>query len=96
MEKIKKFIIFNNKDNVGVVLADVFPGDNIVCGDLSIRAGEAIEYGHKVALADISAGNDIIKYGEVIGTAKSTIPKGHHAHVHNIRSLRAGAKSHDK
>lgn len=49
---------------------------------------EPISYGHKFAVEDIQRGTNVIKYGEVIGRATAPIPRGAHAHVHNIESLR--------
>lgn len=42
--------------------------------------------GHKYALRDIKAGEDVIKYGMPIGHALCDIPKGEHVHVHNIKT----------
>lgn len=47
-----------------------------------------IPYGHKVALADIGAGENIVKYGEIIGAASKDISAGCHVHVQNMDSLR--------
>ena len=47
-----------------------------------------IPYGHKIALCDVSAGSDIIKYGESLGVATKAIGPGEHVHVHNLDSKR--------
>ncbi|THE64247.1 altronate hydrolase [Salinadaptatus halalkaliphilus] len=49
---------------------------------------EAIEFGHKIALADIEAGEKIYKYGEVIGVATADVPAGAWVHTHNCASTR--------
>ncbi|MDC7987210.1 UxaA family hydrolase [Rhodoplanes sp. TEM] len=80
------------QDNVATALrrlekgetAEVGVGDRIV----SIVLRDAVEFGHKFALRDIARGDDIVKYGEVIGRATADIPAGAHAHVQNIESLR--------
>jgi altronate dehydratase small subunit len=33
-------------------------------------------------------GDDVIKYGEVVGRTTATINIGDHVHVHNVESLR--------
>jgi altronate dehydratase small subunit len=43
---------------------------------------------HKLALEDISLGEQVIKYGEVIGIATSEIQCGEYVHVHNVESNR--------
>ena len=54
---------------------------------LSLR--EPIPIYHKVALRDIAAGQAVVKYGEVIGTALADIRAGQHVHVHNVAGRRA-------
>lgn len=44
---------------------------------------------HKFAVSDVAEGQNVHKYGEVIGVATQPIKAGAHAHVHNIKSLRA-------
>ena len=39
-------------------------------------------------MKDIALGENILKYGEVIGRATKDIRAGTHAHIHNIESLR--------
>jgi len=89
-------------------LVAIHPGDDVAvalrdlpAGPARVRAGEAVEeitlpapvpLGHKVARRAIEAGAHVRKYGAVIGEATAAIPAGAHAHVHNIRSLRARPK----
>lgn len=42
--------------------------------------------GHKIALCDISEGQEIIKYGYSIGHATEDIKEGMHVHTHNIKT----------
>ncbi len=46
--------------------------------------------GHKYALFDIKAGEDIIKYGNPIGHATCDIKKGEHVHTHNVKTNLSG------
>ena len=43
---------------------------------------------HKIALNDISKGEDVIEYGEIIGHATADIKKGELVHVHNLSTNR--------
>ncbi|MBQ6246419.1 MAG: altronate dehydratase [Kiritimatiellae bacterium] len=45
---------------------------------------EVRDDGHKYALRDIAAGENVIKYGMPIGHATCAISKGEHVHVHNV------------
>ena len=46
--------------------------------------------GHKYALRDIAAGENIIKYGNPIGHATVDIKKGEHVHSHNVKTNLSG------
>ena len=49
-----------------------------------------LDDGHKYALRDIKAGEDIIKYGNPIGHATEDIKKGEHVHSHNVKTNLSG------
>ena len=53
-------------------------------GPRKIRIVEDIRRCHKFALADISAGSEVRKYGEIIGDATTDIEAGCHVHIHNL------------
>lgn len=76
-------------DNVATLLEDAEPGDLKVMGEtaLSVAATEAIAHGHKIALMDIPAGRDVIKFGVPIGRASADIPAGAWVHLHNLESF---------
>lgn len=82
-------------DNVVTVITDIGPGSAVTWQgtDTTVRAKEAIPFGHKVATAPISAGNAVIKYGGSIGLATEDIAPGQHVHIHNLRSVRGAASS---
>lgn len=88
--KAVKMLLMSKNDNVGVVLAEVHPGD--YCRDeasgLEVAAIETIEFGHKIALCDFSVGDEIIKYNTCIGKATREIRKGAWVHRHNLESER--------
>ncbi len=65
----------NPKDNVEVVVNEegIKPGTEISDDLVAI---EHIPQSHKISLIDLKQGDEIIRYGEVIGYAKEDIPKG--------------------
>lgn len=79
-------------DNVATAIKDLETGRAARVGILensrTVEIREEIPYGHKFALKPIANGEEILKYGEVIGRAVADISAGAHAHVHNIESLR--------
>jgi altronate dehydratase small subunit len=88
----KDAIMIHEKDNVATALRDIRPNEKAVIGigdkSSEIQVQQPIPYGHKFAVRDIPRGEDILKYGEVMGRATQDIAEGTHAHIHNIESLR--------
>ncbi len=73
-------ILHREKDNVGIVLIEADAGTE-VCG---VTATERIPQYHKIALADISAGSPVYKYGQVIGYTTAAVAAGAWVHTHNL------------
>lgn len=84
----------NDLDNVATAFAnDIKDGSDIEVRDKKggsevIRVHGDIPYGHKIALRDITPGEQITKYGEEIGVASKPIKKGDHVHIQNLDSMR--------
>lgn len=77
------------EDNVATLLAAAGPGPVPVRGapaGTTVVLRERIGEGHKVALADIAAGEPVRKYGAAIGVASADIAAGEWVHLHNCRS----------
>lgn len=83
---MKRGIILDPKDNVGVVMSNINKGDIVEIEAQEIEALADIEMPHKIAIEDIASGVEIIKYGESMGYATVDIKKGDHVHVHNVDS----------
>ena len=71
-------------DTVGVMTAALPAGADLVVGDLVVRLRDDLPAGHKVALAEVAAGDQVRKYGQVIGVATRPIRAGEHVHTHNL------------
>ncbi len=84
----KRMLIMDPDDNVGILLEDVAKGETVTFEDTDLKAKEAIVFAHKMALRDIPKGEDIIKYGEIIGYSLQEIKKGQWVHIHNIDDVR--------
>lgn len=80
------YIRINDSDNVCVALNTLPRGCKIVFEGKSIFTNEEIPAGHKVALTDIKEGEDVVKYGNRIGLAKTDIKAGDWVHTHNIKT----------
>ena len=90
----RKSILLNELDNVATVLTPLKKGEKVsvdVAGrSAEVEALEEIPFGHKLALRDIAAGEEVLKYGLPIGKALEAIRAGNWVHVHNCRSDRFG------
>jgi altronate dehydratase small subunit len=85
-------IMIKEQDNVATALRDIQPNEEITVGvgdeAKPFVVQEFISYGHKFSVKDIVLGENILKYGEIIGRATKEIRAGTRAHIHNIESLR--------
>ena len=82
MQEMKREInavIINEKDDVATVTKN----------DINeIILENDIPFGHKFAVRDISKNEEVLKYGESIGTATKKIVRGEHVHIQNVESNR--------
>jgi altronate hydrolase len=87
-----KLLQINRLDNVAVVLADISAGETVKLGNHEFEVVEAAKRGHKVALIDIAADDNVIKYGSPIGHATQFIKAGSTVHVHNLKTNLSGTE----
>jgi altronate dehydratase small subunit len=85
-------LAIKKQDNVATAIRDIEQGQRAVVGideeTLTVPVGQAIPFGHKLALRGIQCGEEVLKYGTVIGRATQNIQAGEHVHVHNVASTR--------
>ena len=81
-----KSIQIHPQDNVLVALSPLEKGETLQ----GVTALENVPQGHKMALRDIRAGENVIKYGLPIGHALQDIPAGSWVHTHNVKTNLAG------
>lgn len=77
-------LIMHTDDTVATALADLTAGQEVA----AVTLAEDVPFGHKFALESMATGDDVTKYGEVIGTAATHIPAGDWVHTHNCESAR--------
>jgi (2R)-sulfolactate sulfo-lyase subunit alpha len=88
------FLVHDATDTVGVAVVDIAAGTQCAGHDLttnksvSAQAIENIPLGHKIALRDFSVGDDVVKYGVVIGKIVKPVKAGQHVHVQNLKTKR--------
>jgi len=93
--KEPQFIMHDANDSCAVcVVENVKANAKVDCwvqeddSSLEFQMSTDIKIGHKVAAKDIAIGDDIIKYGVVIGKCIQSIKVGEHLHVHNTKTKR--------
>ena len=68
-----KTVVMNAEDNVATCLTDLKSGETAALNVNGRRSTVTIKgdipFGHKLALIDIGAGENVVKYAEVIGVA---------------------------
>ncbi|NQU59613.1 MAG: UxaA family hydrolase [Rhodospirillales bacterium] len=89
------FLVHHAADTVGVVVVE-----NIVAGQkvtgwimennktIKVKCLDTIPIGHKIALAPMSKGDTVLKYGHDIGKVVGDIVKGAHVHTQNLKTKR--------
>ncbi|MDI3321110.1 UxaA family hydrolase [Pinibacter soli] len=83
---MKRYIKINDQDNVAVALDELKQGETIEVDGTDINITTDVEKGHKFALKNIGADENVIKYGYPIGHAIEPIQKGAHIHTHNLKT----------
>jgi altronate hydrolase len=73
-------LVLNTEDNIAVALGNLDVGTLTAQGVKTIKR---VPRGHKFATRAIATGAPVIKFGQIIGFAKSDIPAGDWVHEHN-------------
>lgn len=84
-------ILLDEKDNVVTCVREIKAGEEVSYltgeGTASFMAREDIPYCHKIALTDLKEGDQVLKYGEMIGRLSAAVAAGHWVNEHNLYSV---------
>jgi len=89
---VKKAVQIDERDNVATATSDFEEGEAVEVlspeGIIIMRpeTSDSIPFGHKVALVDLDKGENVVKYGEIIGVASRRISAGEWVHTNNVES----------
>ncbi|MFB5662313.1 UxaA family hydrolase [Alteribacillus sp. HJP-4] len=92
MSEQHKAVMMKPVDTVAVALQALEKGTSLIITSqqeqFHVTLKHDIEFGHKFAVKQMKPGDDVMKYGEVIGSAQRAIAVGEHVHVHNVEGKR--------
>ena len=97
---MKRVMMMDEKDNVATALVGILKGERVEVVSSAQKVLErvvvkdAIPLGHKIALANMGKGDEVVKYGETIGRASTDISVGDYVHIHNVESIRLPLTEH--
>lgn len=74
------FIRLHAADNVVIALSDLPAGAVVE----AVTLPRPVPRGHKIAMRALAAGDNVIRYGQIIGAASTLIGPGEHVHSHNL------------
>ncbi|MCL2811185.1 MAG: altronate dehydratase family protein [Clostridia bacterium] len=80
-------LVIHYADNVGVAIGPLWAGER----HQGVLLSEDIPMGHKFALRDIQAGEQVVKFRASIGHADADITAGAWVHIHNCKTNLVGA-----
>ena len=81
-----RVLLLDPQDNCVIACTPLSAGSVVLIDDVPLTLSGTIEVGHKLARRAISAGEKVIRYGAIIGTATHDIQRGEHIHLHNLKS----------
>ncbi len=83
LEKVA--VVLEVGDHVAIAKEPLLPGTQLILGDGStLRVAQLIPPGHKIALSSRDEGDEVLRYGQIIGFASQPIAPGQHVHVQNL------------
>lgn len=89
------FVVHEEGDSVGTIVVEGIQSGQTLTGwimeqdkTIELPTRSDIPIGHKIALADLSSDDTVIKYGVDIGRVVAPIKAGEHLHVHNVKTKR--------
>ena len=81
-------LVMDGRDTVATALEDLETGRTFEVDGEGVELGDDVPFGHKFALEPLAAGDEVYKYGTVIGRATEDVAAGDWVHTHNCESTR--------
>ncbi|WP_129115332.1 UxaA family hydrolase [Halegenticoccus tardaugens] len=81
-------LVMSDRDNVATAIDDLDEEREFDVDGTTVCLTDLIPFGHKFALVPLAPGDEVHKYGEVIGRATTAVEPGEWVHTHNCESTR--------
>ena len=85
-------LLLHPGDHVAIARVALAAGQTIRPGGIPVVLKHAIPAGHKTAIRPIAQGDEVLRYGQVIGRATAAVAPGEWVHTHNL-AFEEGARS---
>jgi altronate dehydratase small subunit len=83
---VSSLLLMSPKDNCLIARLELKAGATTSIDGQPVVLAEDVHLGHKVARRNLQAGDKVVRYGAIIGTATAPIAIGAHIHTHNLES----------
>jgi altronate dehydratase small subunit len=82
----RRLLLLAEQDNVVVACVNLRGGEAVTVDGMTAVMSADAPLGFKIARRDLAAGEKILKYGAIIGSATVPIRRGDVVHLHNMKS----------
>jgi altronate dehydratase small subunit len=83
---VSSLLLMSPEDNCLIARLELKAGARVTIDGLPVTLPEDVHLGHKVARRRLEAGEKVLRYGAIIGTATAPIAIGARIHTHNLES----------
>jgi hypothetical protein len=81
-----RLLLMSPEDNCLIARTALAAGEVVLIDGASVTLPQAIPLGYKVARRPLAAGDKVMRYGAIIGTATAQVEPGAMLHTHNLVS----------
>jgi altronate dehydratase small subunit len=81
-----RLLLMSPEDNCLIARTPLEAGEMLAIDGVSVALPENVPLGYKVARRALTAGEKVLRYGAIIGTATADVAPGAMLHTHNLVS----------
>lgn len=84
--QVSALLLMSPEDNCLIARLELKAGATVTIDGRAVTLAQDVHLGHKVARGDLRPGDQVLRYGAIIGVATAPIAAGAHIHTHNLES----------